>query len=542
MTSIAMNRRTLLAAGAGGSAALLGGGALAGCSNRSGSPQNAPSVNEAVIRPAYVPYRGVQPDLPGNEAGVDPAFRNFPREHPKVVQEKPGSGQPLTGMGNIFYAVPPGPDQNTYWAGLNDRLGVDLKLQMVPTGDWSRKFATTIAGNELPDLMQMRVIANFPQLLDKKFARLDDHLAGDAVKNYPNLANLPEASWQAAIYNGGIYGVPIPRGASGNYCFVRQDLFEQAGVSMEPKGFDELKELMRALTDPPKRRWAIGSWAQLRKHLITLNEAPNGWRYEGGKLTHQYETEEYKQTINDLIELWQLGVIHPDTFSDSLQSKALFSSGSIAITHDGYLGWTQYVLDNVSNPAFKLGLIPVYTRDGSELAPWHQGNASFSITSLKKQDSPDKLTLALRVLNWLAAPFGTEEYLYRLYGEQGVDHTVNAEGNPTLTKTGQTNTVLPIRYLADAPPVIYQPGRPDDADQQHAYQTKILATSVADPTDGLFSNTLATQNATVDRNVTDGLKAIIQGRKPFAEWDRLIDTWRQQAGDKIRAEYEDQLQ
>ena len=27
------------------------------------------------------------------------------------------------------------------------------------------------------------------------------------------------------------------------------------------------------------------------------------------------------------------------------------------------------------------------------------------------------------MLNWLAAPFGTEEYLYRLYGEEGVDHT-----------------------------------------------------------------------------------------------------------------------
>ncbi len=84
---------------------------------------------------------------------------------------------------------------------------------MVPTGDWSRKFATTIAGNELPDLMQMRVIANFPQFLDKKFARLDDQLSGDAVQQYPNLANLPEASWQAAIYNGGIYGSdPARRG------------------------------------------------------------------------------------------------------------------------------------------------------------------------------------------------------------------------------------------------------------------------------------------------------------------------------------------
>ena len=33
-------------------------------------------------------------------------------------------------------------------------MGVDLKLQMVSNADYLQKFATTIAGNELPDLLQ----------------------------------------------------------------------------------------------------------------------------------------------------------------------------------------------------------------------------------------------------------------------------------------------------------------------------------------------------------------------------------------------------
>ena len=67
--------------------------------------------------------------------------------------------------------------------------------------------------------------------------------------------------------------------------------------------------------------------------------------------------------------------------------------------------------------------MPAYRREGGELANWNLGSGFFSITLLKKQDDQEKLKTILRVLNWLAAPFGTEEYLYRLYGEEGVDHT-----------------------------------------------------------------------------------------------------------------------
>ena len=274
-----------------------------------------------------------------------------------------------------------------------------------------------------------------------------------------------------------------------------------------------------------------------------MNGAPAGWREEGGKLTNAYETEEYKQTIADVAELWKAGVIHPEAFSDQMPFKNYFNAGTVAINAtDGYPGWTQYILDNASNPKFKLGLMPVYTREGGELAPWHQGSGYFSITALKKQDDPEKLKLILRVLNWLAAPFGTEEYLYRLYGEEGVDHTVNGDGDPVLTKTGTANTVLPIRYLADAPVSIYMPGRPEDADTQHGYQEKVLANSISNPTVGLYSNTSATKNSVVDKAFNDNVKEVVQGRKPMSTLDELIKKWRTDAGDGMRQEFQDQLQ
>jgi putative aldouronate transport system substrate-binding protein len=273
-----------------------------------------------------------------------------------------------------------------------------------------------------------------------------------------------------------------------------------------------------------------------------MNDEPNVWAEEGGKLTHTYETDQYAQTITDLIAMWKSGVMHPDSFNPAQPFKQLFNAGTVAINAaDGYPGWTQYILDNSGNPKFKLGLMPVAKREGGGLAHWALGSGVFSITLLKKQD-PEKLKTILRLLNYLAAPFGTEEYLYRLYGEKGVDHTVDSGGNPVLTKTGTANAVLPIRYLADAPYAIYMPGRPKDADTQHAYQSLEIPTGIPNPTLGLFSNTAASKNATADKNFNDGINDIIQGRKQFSELKTLVSAWRTAAGDAMRTEYQDQLQ
>ena len=546
MPAYTFNRRNLLS-GVGGGALLLGAGGLAGCSSSSSSSsRNNASVNDAVQLPAYVKYEGITPDLPGTTAGVDPAFRYFPKKNPSVVSEKPGTGGSVSGMANIYYAVPPGPDRNSYWKGLNDRLGVSLDLQMVSNADYTTKFATTIAGGDLPDLMQTPngsppPVADLPALLNKRFTDLSEYLSADAVKDYPNLANLPTQSWKSTVFNGGIYGIPIPRGLIGSYNFIRQDLFEAKGLSTAPKGYDELLNTAKALTDPGKRRWAFGLITQIRQLFARLNGEPNVWSYAGGKLTHTYETEQYKQTVADMKAFWNAGVLHPDAFNPALPFKQLFNAGTVAINaHDGYPGWTQYILDNASNPKFKLGLMPVYDRSGDALAHWlllgHLLVHHAEEAGQRRQDQD-----AAPGTELVGRPFRHQEYLYRLYGQEGVDHTVDSRNNPSLTKTGTANTVLPIRYLADSPYTIYQPGRPRDADTQHSYQALEIPTGIQNPTVGLFSNAAATDNATADKKFTDAVNEIIQGRQPMSQLDSLISTWRNAAGDAMRKEYLPQL-
>ncbi|MEZ0166872.1 hypothetical protein AB2L27_19125 [Kineococcus sp. LSe6-4] len=541
MSNSAFSRRSLIA-GAGGSAALLG---LAGCSGGESGGSADGSAGGSAEMPSYTPYTGLTPDLPGTEEGVDPAFFNFPSDNPVSVTEKPGNGETLTGMANIYYAVPPGPGSNSYWAGLNERLGVDLQLQMVSAADYTQTFPTTVAGNNLPDMVQIpnAPVPNLPQLLRARFTDLSEHLSGDAINDYPNLANIPTRSWAPTAHNGGIYGIPIPRGAIGTYHFIRADLFEAAGVSTSPQSYEEFVETTKALTDPGQRRWAFALVNQPRQLLGRMNGEPNVWAEEGGKLTHMYETEQFAQTVTDLIAMWKSGVMHPDSFNDANPFKQLFNAGTVAINAaDGYPGYIQYVLDNADNPGFELGLMPVNKRDGSGLADWALGPGYYSFNALSKQDDPEKIKLALRVANWLAAPFGTEEYLYRLYGEEGVDHARDAEGNPVLTPTGTTNTVLPIRYLADSPYNIYVPGRPQDAEAQHDYQSLEIPVGIPNPVVGFYSEAAASLNAAADLAFLDGVYAIVQERQPFSNLENVISTWRNAAGDAMRTQYQDAMQ
>ncbi|MDG6107637.1 extracellular solute-binding protein [Dactylosporangium aurantiacum] len=543
MSASSPTRRQLLTViGLGAGAAALA--PLTACTSSPRTTANSAKANAGAALPTYTAYTGVTPDLPGNaETGVDPGFRHFPRTNPRAVADKPGTGQTVTAMANIYTAVPPGTDRNSYWRGLNDRLGVNLQLQMVPNADYEQKFATTIAGGAVPDIMQLWPGANFPALLNAKFARLDDFLAGGNIAAYPNLANIPTMYWKSCVFNGGIQALPIPRGRIRHYAFVRPDLVERTGLSGEPKGWEEFLALCKALTDPKQRRWALGSVVPTMYFLARMNEEPNVWRLDGGALVHAYETEQFKQSVRDMAELWKAGVVHPDAFNPSAPFKQYFYTGAVAMNlGDGYGAWLQNANDNQKNPAFRQALMPVYTRSGAALAPWHTGTGVFNLVGISKQDDPERIRLLLRVLNWLASPFGTEEYRYRVYGEKGVDHTENADGDPILTTQGATNTTVPVRYLAEAPPALYQPGRPDDVDYQHAYQSKVLANRRDDPTLGLYSDAFATKYPAANRVFVSTRDDVIQGRKPFSALDDAIRTFRTAVGDAMRKEYEQQLQ
>ena len=91
------------------------------------------------------------------------------------------------------------------------------------------------------------------------------------------------------------------------------------GVDYVPKNADDFKRILQTLTRPNDGVYGIAGaqnsvmWVPQFSQLFG---APNGWRLESdGKLTKDYETPEYKETLGWTRDLYASGVFHPDSTS-----------------------------------------------------------------------------------------------------------------------------------------------------------------------------------------------------------------------------------
>jgi putative aldouronate transport system substrate-binding protein len=149
------------------------------------------------------------------------------------------------------------------------------------------------------------------------------------------------------------------------------------------------------------------------------------------------------------------------------------------------------------------------------------------------------------VLDFLAAPFGSEEYMLSHYGVKDSDYTLDAKGNAALTEVGHRNDMSGfLQYLANPPYVLYNPANPDPAEFATVMQTAdraVMAAGVPDPTSNLYSPTNDTQGALLTNQLAAGMDEIIRGRRPLTDLDQLVKDWRSGGGDQIRKEFQQEL-
>ncbi|MEV6964254.1 extracellular solute-binding protein [Hamadaea sp. NPDC051192] len=520
-------------------AGTIGTGALAACSTDGTATSGA--SNAAVKLPTLVPYTGVPADLPQTAEGARPAYFAYPANPPKFTTEAPARGGTIQALCTMN--TPPVPvDSNKYWQNLNQRLGAELKINGAPTLDYVNKFQTVMAGGDLPDTMEVR--SNTPQLpglLAAKFQDLTEYLSGDAVKNYPALANIPTESWQSTVYNGGIYGVPLHTPPIKVMTYARQDLIEGMGLSLNVTSGKEFVELCKQLANPRANQWATCSMPSAVTFVNQMLGVPNGWANEGGTFTKDYESAEYKKALDVVAGMWKDGLFHPDSFSaTSAQKISWITSGTVKLLV-GVSTWSNVAV-SVRNtvPTGKITPIQPPKFDGGGPAKTYLGPAIFSITGLKK-GSKARIEEVLRVLNWLQAPWGTDEHRTRLYGLPDWDFSLKGT-DPITTATGKSEVTVPTLYIGACPVVHYAPGFPDITKTEYEGEQAGLSNAVAWPLAGLYSATDQSQGAVLDKKMLDLQADIITGRKPLSDWDEGVSTWKKTYGDKIRGEYADAWQ
>ncbi|MGW2515128.1 extracellular solute-binding protein [Streptomyces scopuliridis] len=504
---------------------------LQGCSNkgRGGAKSGGASSIEL---PKYVAYRGFTPDLIGKD-GVDNATYKYPAHPVAATRGHPGDGRTVSGMTVTYAPIPPARSKNAYWQELEKRIGCTFDMQLVAAADYGTRFQTAVAGGQLPDLFTVLTgsVPSLPSVLEAKAIDLTPHLSGDAVAKYPFLANIPTASWKQTVYNGKIFGVPVPRGAQSTFTlFARGDLLDGLGIAEPPASLKEFHSLCAEVTK--SNTWALGRVPLA--YLRQMFQIPNEWSAKNGSLVSALEDERQKDALEAGRKLVSAGVVHPDAFTaDPSNRKTWIANGSTLMVDDTFSGWHGFYTYPHSDSFRLASYAPPVAEGGGKAKVW-LGAPTLSITSINN-DAADRVEALLEVLNYLAAPFGTAEYLFKIYGVDGVHYRLDGT-DPVLTDKGVSETNLNFKYLADGPVMIYQAGQPRITQYQYDTQRTVIPTAVKNPTIGLYSETYTRRGAQI--GLVDLENDILQGRQPVSAWNRGVAEWKSKGGDRIRDEYQ----
>ena len=533
-----IHRRSLLKLAGAGAVATVAGPALAGCGDdRSGDVSNA--GKNLVPWPAYVPFSGPEPDGPGDDTGVQPLYLTYPRQVDRSVSDTVGDGSDVTAL-VITYGAPPRPvTGNRFWQAVNKALNVNLKVVVVPDAEYGQKMTTLMAsGDDLPDMIMFSNLAlpRAHEFMRARCADLSDHVGGDAVKSYPNLANIPTRSWRGmGRIDGRIYGVPLERPAPGNSLFVNRTALDRAGVDKE---WDTEGFVAAMLAVSGARRWGITGSKSLFSGLGAVAYhsgslgAPNAWEVRDGRFVSAYTTPQYEEALGVMRRLAEAGAYHPDSLTISTtDAQTFWHSGTVASITDGFGTVALNTLTKIGG-RFQFDLGRPYGPNPTPL----RGAGLFGYVTFKKAGT-DRLRLLLRICDYLSAPFGTAEHELVNYGVEGVHFTKDAgDIRPTALYKVENNTDLPLKYLGVAPAVLYLPGFPEQARAVYEWEKAVLPKSVANPGQGLRSATESSKGAELTRIVGDAGSAVVFGRKPVSAWKDAVAQWRRAGGDKVAEE------
>ena len=272
--------------------------------------------------------------------------------------------------------------------------------------------------------------------------------------------------------------------------------------------------------------------------------APNNWRLDpSGSLVKDRETDEYKAGVGYAHDLFAAGLYHPN--QSTYTSPAVrndFLAGHIVVLMDTLIAWNDFWLRGLQQtpPVHSKAMQPFPAQDGGKAI--HHTAPGFQATTAFKKSSPDRIKELLRISDWLAAPFGSQEDLLLTYGLADTDYTLDHKGNPIPTSRGVADSYyVPWKFVAQHPYVWYNASLPDYAKTVQGVEKGLIAAAVADPTVGYYSATYYSKGRSIEQTFVDGMNAIVAGNRPLSDYDQIVKDWVSNGGDTIRKEFMDAI-
>ena len=495
--------------------------------------------------------------LPSPLPGVPDAYTKLPEPF-KTVTGTPGQGGKVTGFLIAYNPPPPPREQNKYWQELEQRLGVTFDPILQPADGYPEKLAALTAGGNLPDLVFIvpeQVPIQYSIIKQGAYTDLTPYLNADARKEFSNIARFPEYLWKNSAVNGKAYGVPRPNLPINAPFHWRQDWAAKFGLD-NPKNADEVVDVFTKFTkaDPDGNGTAdtygihtIAQFAFGSPVFQGIYRAPNLWRKNSdGSLTYFIETDEFKQTLAFMRRLYEGGAYHPDTATGNrTQRRDFITGGKVGAVMDSIVNFTgpngfRAQAKQLSDPkANVIPFIPPGADGGKATVDLASGFFGFPVIPVAIGKNPERVKELLRVVNYFAAPFGSEERIFLDYGIEGVHHTVKPDGSRVKTDQG-TAEIGDLSTLAGGLTTFYST-IPGDAKELQDATRDLVALGQENPVLGLYAPTESLRGGELNQLRIDRIVAIVTGRDPLSAVDQYVKDWRSRGGDQIRKEYQEAL-
>ncbi|UOQ87511.1 hypothetical protein MUN87_15615 [Gracilibacillus salinarum] len=306
-----------------------------------------------------------------------------------------------------------------------------------------------------------------------------------------------------------------------------------------PETSDELYEVLKAFTneDPDQNgeddtRGLAGYVGATGMGNLNVMEqiytgATGPWKDVDGELIHTALLPESKEALEFLKNAYDDGLIPEDFASLQVsQTQDMFKSGEAGMISEK-TGTFQEYYDALKTTTSDLEMTDLYPV--TQINGYNPKGPGFSgANAIPKSVSEDKMKDILQMINdWMA------DDVFKLHREgiEGIHHTVENGEVVIDTEKAQEDSIgdfNQIVYVADKYASTVKPTFPEEAQELYAkIQDEREATSVADVSLGLYSETAQTYMPELEKRIQDLKTKIILGSESLDAWDSFVEDLKQ---------------
>ncbi|WP_245863942.1 extracellular solute-binding protein [Fredinandcohnia onubensis] len=311
---------------------------------------------------------------------------------------------------------------------LEEKSGMDLTFQWVPSGNYEEKINSAFATGTLPEAVY---VGNTALYLNFKEAIRDGQFweIGPYLKDFEHLSNLNQTIINNTAVDGKIYGLYQGAPLSRQGLIYRKDWADKLGLGT-PETIDDIYKMAQAFTenDPDgngkKDTIGITDRSDLVygafKSVSSWFGTPNNWGEKDGKLLPEFMFDEYLDTMDFIKDIREKGYMNSDfpvTSKDDQQ--ALFKNGTAGM-YIGAIGDVQGLYNDAVqlNPDVVLDVQNKITGPDGKFGIWAiPGYGNMVLFPKSSVETEKELKDILEFYDFIASPEGANLIYWGVEGE-----------------------------------------------------------------------------------------------------------------------------